>query len=114
MGMTAQEILQALENNPTSGQVADLGLRAVIVPHCLGNLDAIGHIAIPADDGLLLIPYTAVTLGDGWEQLDLDHATRVADPPGFPDAVAAYATALDSLTTLLESALFNNKEDVSS
>lgn len=110
MGMTAQEILQALENNPTSGQVADLGLRAVIVPHCLGNLDAIGHIAIPANDGLLLIPYTAVTLGSGWEQLDLDHATRVAEPPRFPDVMSAYAVALDSLAKLLESALFTQEE----
>ena len=59
----------------------------------LDSLDAIGWALIPCDDGLLRIPYIAVTLGDGWEQLDGDHAVLQPLPPDFAARAAALQTA---------------------
>ena len=69
------------------------GLGRLVLPAVgpLEYLDAIGHTAIS-------VPYTAVIPGHGYEQLDLEHAIVVADPPGFPEAAAIYESALDALT----------------
>ena len=63
----------------------------------LDSLDAIGWALIPCDDGLLRIPYIAVTLGDGWEQLDGDHAILQPLPPDFAARAAALQTAEQGL-----------------
>ncbi len=103
--MTHTELLDALATYPTETHLSDIaydaGLPVTILPDALNNLDAIGHAAVLVDDGLLLIPYNEVSLGDGWEQFDLDQAVLMAEPPEYRAAAAAYAQAQDRLVELL-------------
>ena len=86
--MNSLAVLDALgATDATESALSDLAmaedLTVTWLPDPLGRLDAIGHAAIPVDDGLLLIPYVAVSLGTGWEQLDLGTVTIVPMPALF-------------------------------
>ncbi len=104
--MTSQEILAALADDPTERGLSEIPNVAVTwVDDPLETLDAVGHAVVIADDGLLLIPYTAVRLGGGWEQLDLDAAVQLAEPPDYLRTAVAYAEAEQALVRVLTDAL---------
>ena len=111
--MNSLAVLDALgATDATESALSDLAmaedLTVTWLPDPLGRLDAIGHAAIPVDDGLLLIPYVAVSLGTGWEQLDLDTVTVVPMPTLFATLATAYKSIEQMLTVCLESALEND------
>ena len=106
--MTARAILAALVEDPTESQLSDIledSSGITWIPDPLNNLNAIGYALVVTDDGLLAIPYTAVFLGDGWEQLDLDEAMLMPLPASYSQAAAAYRQAEHNLVALLEASL---------
>lgn len=101
--MTSSEILLQLSADPTERGIRYLQpmVSYLVVPTCLGNLDTVGHVAIEADDGLLMVPYMTVLSHNGWEQLDLSSSRLIERPPGWNAISQAYQTALNALDILL-------------
>lgn len=109
--MTSHEVLARLADDPTEAQLSELANGSTTwVSDPLNDLNAIGHAVVPCDDGLLLIPYTAVRLGEGWEQLDLVHAQRIAEPLAYQNAARDYRVALEHLIAVLNDALAKKEE----
>ena len=73
--------------------------------------EAIGYAVARADEGLLLIPYSEVTLDSSWEQLDLDHAILIPEPPRYLQAATAFQQAEDALIVMLTEALDRIPQD---
>ena len=112
--MTSSDILAALADDPTERSLSDLAFdhkfTVTIIPDSLNELDAIGYVVVTADDGLLLIPYTAVTLGHGWEQFDLDGAVVLTEPSDYREMETAFMVAKQQLVKILIDAMAKGAE----
>ncbi len=109
--ITAHEVLTALIDDPTESGLGDFlathhASEAVTwIPDPLDNLHAIGHALVVTDNGLLAIPYTAVFLGNGWEQLELNEAILIPTPASYTQAAQRYTQAEHELTQLLRNGI---------
>ena len=103
--MLSDLLLTFLESDPTERHLSDLAdhhhLDVHYLHHTLGEDDVLGYALVRVEDGLLKVPYTAVTLGDGWEHFDLDHAAVMPEPPTYAAAVHHYQVAMDALVDCL-------------
>lgn len=102
--MTSVDVLQALAADPTERGLNDLAfeqkLEVLIFPHA-NDPNAIGVALVRVDDGILQIPYTLVTLGDGWEQFELNQAQTVSEPAEYAAGAARYQAAEQALIACL-------------
>lgn len=102
--MTHAQVLLLLAPDPTerglSGLAEDCKWDYTIFRHADGP-DVIGYAIIRVDNGLLKIPYDAVTLGDGWEHFCLDQAQIMPEPPGYAQAVQALRAAEARMIALI-------------
>ncbi len=103
---TATDIVEKLLKDPTERGLSEMSPRPpyCTIPSSLGNLSAIGYVAIEVHEGLLLIPYNQVRLGQGWEQLVLEQRVIVPTPidwhvkrQAFEESVRVLESTLPSM-----------------
>lgn len=68
------ELVSSLEHNPTERGLSDLDTKYYIVPVDPNDLVNIGLVLVPVREGVAVLPYTAVSPKDGFEQLNLRDA----------------------------------------
>jgi hypothetical protein len=108
---SAQALLAALADDPTERGLSELSDHYVTLLETLpGDLDHVGLIVVSVADGLLILPVTHITTGDGWEHLDLDAARRVPAPKDWPRRTTAFRRAEHTLLNLLTKAVWAAEE----
>lgn len=102
---SARALLAALADDPTERRLSDLTDHDETILETLpGDPDHVGLIVVSVVDGLLLLPITHITTGEGWEHLDLDAARWVPAPKDWAAHATAFRRAEHTLINLLADA----------
>ena len=102
---TVKSIIEHLLIDPTERGLSEMNPRPgyCVIPSSLGNFNAIGYVAIEVFEGLLLIPFNQVQLGNGWEQLVLEQRAIVPLPVDWHGKRRAFEESLQVLEATLPS-----------
>ncbi len=92
--LSSQDVLAALADDPTERRLSALTSHYTTVLETLPwDLDHVAIIAVPVADGLLILPATHITTGNGWEHFDLEAVTCLAIPVDWTQRTAAFRHA---------------------
>ena len=109
--LSSQDVLAALVDDPTEGRLSDLPSPYITVLDTLPwDLDHVAIIAVTVTDGVLLLPVTHVTTGEGWEHLDLDAAQCLPTPTDWAQRTTAFRRARRGLLKTLTAAALAAEE----
>lgn len=99
------ELISSLRRDPTERGLSDLDVKYYIVPVDPNDLVNIGLVLVPVEEGIAVLPYTAVLPEEGFEQLNLRDA-HLLDP----ERAEYYLRLLEGeLATLMEARLLLEK-----
>jgi hypothetical protein len=102
---SAAEVLAALADDPTERRLSEVTSHYVAVLETLPwDLDHVALIVVPVTDGLLILPVTHITTGEGWEHLDLDAACCFPAPADWEPRTTAFRRAQCVLLNMLTEA----------